>query len=482
MPKRAKKTGKRTSRKIPNRVRLIIGLIFITGFIALILGKTIKAPVASVTEPAAHISFSIPGNYTITQNEYSRIGIVFDVIGYAPGTPAKQVSDFKNKDIKVEYQGRRPYTPNSYHIAFTDSHTVKVDPKVLLPKTSSFSPDQLTIYSYALGDDLGHGRGDYGTAYAGDLRLDFETPEHVRTSEAIFINCIDPHATSAYSASCELVIRNFLGSLTLTDAAAIASPPSFGNSHYFAAISSTKRNFLPDEQILWNRYLTSPDKAFPYFSDKDAQLTQLPDSDLQSLRCMLQKLYLVQDGYPTNVSLKYFGSPNLFSFRTTDSGNLYYKVFVNDPELLTLEKNVSRLAGQNSSELTSFIACKTDSGYVVKYNRVKIAPYHQGDQSVNYVKEPQLVAEIATIDKSGTGQSVVSIPLPKELIYCERPLALTTNNIFYMACDVLPDMDESIIGKRYIYRIDINHKSYSLLSTCRYPYGDDSAGATTSCQ
>lgn len=472
------KKSKAFRRKTPSAV-VIKAVCVAVAFLLLlsVLGvKSLFVPEGkTIFLPTFHVSFSVPKGYTTSEKEYgsSYVASLYEVTSFSPGTYTKKVSDFKNRGIKVVYSLLRPWTPNFYNIPSSTAFdgtakTTLLDSKKIIPVGSSLRPGQVRIYTYLLGDDSGHGRGRYGVAYQGDVRLDFATKEHVRASEAVFFKCLDPKAGSNVSHSCEGILTLFLKSLKVEGAKVLASPPSFESGDYWAGIEPTKKNFDPLEMKL-PTFFAQPEMGFAYFSGNDNELLDLPDSSLQSIRCMPQQIYMEKEGSPPN--LINHGEKNLYSIRTTDGNNSYFKVYINDSALLSLISGV----GGNNRLLTNFSACQTgEGGYVAQYNGQKYAPYHAGDQSVNYISENTPVTEIETIDKAGNTENIVSIPLPQKIMSCERPLALTTDGMFYLACNYYfyDNVKFFNVYGRYIYKIDLKGHSYSQLSQCQYSYID----------
>ncbi len=472
MPRKKKKSSRRI-------IKILIAIVLVIVALFLVFKTYLRYQPQKTILSSSHISFDVPKGFSTISKSYGEttVNTIFKISAFAPGSSTKEVSDFKNSDIKVVYSVIRPWTPNTDNIPSASAFegtgkTTKLDSHKILPANSILKSNQVTIYTYLIGDDSGHNRGKYGVAYQGDVRLDFATTDHVSSSEAIFFKCVDPRASTNASSACASILSMFLGSLRLVGAKAQDSPPSFETQGFFESIPSLTRHFDSEKKVLPTFFLGKPDMTFPYFSPTlDNELLTLPDASLVSMRCMPQQLYTQTSDTPRD--LIPHGDSNSYSIRTTDGNNLYYKVYVTDPTMLNLISKIKSIQG--NSELKNFFACQTDDGgYVFKYNRIKYAPYKPGDQSVNYLPEQALIAEIAVIDPKGIGRSIASIPLPNRRLYCEEPLALTKDNIFYLACQDVATLNWGEPNGRFIYRIDLANKSYSLLSACNYSYsGDD---------
>lgn len=386
----------------------------------------------------------------------------------------------KYEGIKVTYYTKSPWTPSIENIPFSGdfkvtAKTKKLESDSLLKKDSAFSSDQITMYTYLDGDAIGHNRGKYGSVHQGDVRLDFETADHAIYSEAVFFQCKDTASKDKISQRCADILNIFLNSLRLENATLLSSPPSFEQSNYFEKIESKKRQFKSDEKIsLYSLdMLPAPDMYYPYFSaTADAELLDLPDKNLRSMKCMPQQIYLGQSGHPY-YSLEKDRSYPIYSFRTADSNNLFHEIKIADPQLLKLAVQLEQYARNNGAELTNFLACETqDELYVVKYNRRKLAVHSPGAQSVEYENEKSIIAEVGLMDRNGNMLSKASVPLPKTKIYCEKPLALTIENIFYFGCNIIEQgatYNNYNLGQN-IYKVDLNNQTHALLSQCSASY------------
>lgn len=471
-------------------IKVVISLIVFIGFVlALYFVKIwqMHQEVKKIFLAPYHISFDVPKFLKVEPMQDSNSIVSLDEV---------KASNFDEdkKGVSVTYSVRRPWTPNIYNIPYGNAFNktgqiTKLDSASLVENNSSILPSQVTMYTYLLGDERGVNRGRLGSGHQGEVRVDFESPDRVITSEAIFFKCTDNTTGSGISKRCGEILKTFVSSLRVEGAKAITSPPSLEDKNYLGKLSFKKKFFDNGKKILPNIFLSMPEKAFFYFSGThDAELISLSDEKLQSMRCMHQQIYLnEQEGAPYYSRQEDKVSGNIFSIRTTDANNLFYEVKINDQNLYNLVNNVDTVAGKNYMELTQFFACQTREGkMVVKYNGKKFAPFKAGDQSVNYLNEKIINAEIAMSDAQGNLEKIVTIPLPQNHIYCENPLALTTENIFYMACNTFDTSDWWIENTRYIYRIDLNNKNYSLLSECNFSYSEKdlskSASPITTCK
>src|SRR5579859_5609059 len=132
-----------------------------------------------------NVSFAIPDYLRVSANNYYPYVTSLDTINaFSKDSKGDRASDASITGIKVVYSVVRPWTPNIYNIPFGNAFngtgkTTQLNSDSLLQERAYLSPNQVTMYTYLLGDDEGHNRGKYGSVYQGDVRLDFETPDHI---------------------------------------------------------------------------------------------------------------------------------------------------------------------------------------------------------------------------------------------------------------------------------------------------------------
>jgi hypothetical protein len=437
-----------------------------------------KAPEQIIDIPLYHLGFTIPADMKITNQDPNQYVSSNTEITAISKDAVNSGSDHFKKGVIVNYSLIQPWRPNIYNIPFGtafngEGKTIQLDSTKLTNNNPLLHPDQITIYTYLIGDDDGHNRGKFGMAYQGDVRLDFKTTDNIVANEAVYFKCTDSTATTT-SKSCETALNTFLSSLHLESATAMASPVSFSSKQYFSDEGFKKRHFSPDDQQLVFDDFSATGTAFPSFASQDAELTNLTDDQLQVMSCMPQQLYLDQSGYPHYSELPnniLLGDQYIETIRTTDGSNLFHEVKVGDPELRMLISNMSKLSYTGLPSLIShFIACKTDNNtFILKYN------------TQNSADKNKIISSIATISPDGKFQNIADITLPNLSTYCENPLALTKDNIFYLGCHATESNGMSTTNSQYIYKIDLANHTEKMLSTCSNDYENDSKQVTSTC-
>lgn len=177
-------------------------------------------------------------------------------------------------------------------------------------------------------------------------------------------------------------------------------------------------------------------------------------NNLIEMKCMPEQIYLNRDDIP-------------YSF-IEPSGN-YKKVNLKDKEVLSVLSKLENSVGPKNT-ISQFIVCKTsDDRYLIKYN-----PILKGGE-INGFNDPyNIQAFFAQILKNGQVQELAYIPL-KFNAFCRLPVQLTTDGQFYFACDAYKGNSKLEASyASYLYRINLNTLTYSLISSCEILLGKHS--------